>query len=142
MITLNFSDLLEAFEFANFGGSMETEAFVDLDTGAIHYLSNELELEEEPPEDLETSDRYLAVPHKNDLNLGRSLALSFVEEVLPDDYETAAMYFRSRGAYARFKDLLEARGVIEQWYAFERNAVETALRQWCRENGVRLTDQE
>lgn len=31
-----------------------------------------------PAEDLETSDRYIAVPHKNELGLGRDLALSFI----------------------------------------------------------------
>ena len=30
------------------------------------------------PADLETSDRYIAVPHKNELGLGRDLALSFI----------------------------------------------------------------
>ncbi|MGH8602631.1 MAG: hypothetical protein ACREXR_07595, partial [Gammaproteobacteria bacterium] len=91
------------------------------------------------PDNLETSDRYIAVPHKNDLNLGRKLALSFVEQKLPDDYNTVAGFFRNRGAYSRFKDLLESRGVLEKWYLFEASAMETALREWCQENSVPLS---
>lgn len=142
MVTLKFTDLLDAFEFVSFGGSIESDAFINLDTGAIHYLSSDLELEEEIPEDLETSERYLAVPHKTDLNLGRSLALSFVEEASPNDYETTARHFRSQGAYSRFKELLESRGIINQWYEYERNAIEVALKQWCQEHDIQLTGQE
>lgn len=142
MVTLKFTDLLNAFEFVSFGGSIESDAFINLDTGAIYYLSNDLELEEETPEDLETSERYLAIPHKTDLNLGRSLVLSFVEKALPNGYETTAGYFRSQGAYSRFKELLESRGIINQWYEYERNAIEVALKQWCQEHDIQLTGQE
>ncbi|KVZ49700.1 hypothetical protein [Burkholderia ubonensis] len=45
-----------------------------------------------------------------------------------------------RGAYARFKDLLEREGVLEHWYAFEGDSVEKALRRWCAENGLEILD--
>lgn len=110
MVTVQFSELLDAFQFVGTGAPYESSAFVNLDTGAIHCTSSVIELEEKVPENLETSDRYIAVPHKNDLDLGRNLALSFVEQQLPADYKAAADFFRSRGAYSRFKDLLaEAR---------------------------------
>jgi hypothetical protein len=44
-----------------------------------------MESEEDLPDDLETSDRYLAIPHKNDLDLGNNLALRFVEEQFAED---------------------------------------------------------
>ena len=138
MVTVKFSDLLDGFEFANFGNSLEIGAFISLDRGTVHLTSSEVKLNEEVPEDLEISDRYIAIPHKNDLDLGRALALLFIEEALPDDYDTAVSYFRNRGAYSRFKGLLEARGIINQWYEFERNAIESALREWCREHDIQL----
>jgi hypothetical protein len=95
-----------------------------------------LEAEVDLPEDLETSDRYIAVPHKNDLRLGRPLALTFVNQELPNDFDTVAGFFRRRGAYARFKDLLLARGMLERWYDYENRATEEALLAWCEENGV------
>lgn len=38
-------------------------------------MLSDLEDEENLPDDLKTSDRYLAVPHRNDLDLGRRLVL-------------------------------------------------------------------
>ena len=47
--------------------------------------------------------------HKNDLGLGQDLVMSFIEQELPDEFNTVASYFRKNGAYRRFKDLLEER---------------------------------
>ncbi len=138
MITIKFSAVLDAFQFANSGAPFESSAFVNLDTGAMHCTSNLIDLEEDVPDDLETSDRYIALPHKNDLDLGRDLALLFVEQDLPGDLSTVAGFFRSRGAYSRFKDLLATRDALETWYAFEAQATETALRAWCSEHGIQI----
>ncbi|WP_377730458.1 hypothetical protein [Paraburkholderia caffeinitolerans] len=97
-------------------------------------------MDEDILDDLETSDRYLAIPHKNDLDLGRSLALRFVAQELPACYDQVEGFFRRQGAYARFKDLLEREGILELWYAFEAAAGESALRQWCVENGLEILE--
>jgi hypothetical protein len=55
-------------------------------------------VEEDVPDDLETSDRYIAIPHKNDLDLGRRLALRFAAQELPDRYEQAKDFFRRLSA--------------------------------------------
>ena len=138
MVTLNFSELLGGFEFASFGNSLDSCAFIGLERGTIHLTSSELELEEETPEDIDDATKYLPIPHKNDLDLGRALALLFVEETLPKDYDRVLGYFHKRGAYSRFKDLLEMHGIIDQWYEYERTATELALRRWCKENDIRL----
>jgi hypothetical protein len=139
MVSVLLSELLDSFHFANSGAPYESRAFINLDTGSLHWISNTIELEEEPPEDLDASDRYLALPHKNDLDLGRELALSFVEQELPNDYDRAEGFFYSKGAYGRFKTLLESRGVIEKWYAFEAQATEAKLCEWCHEQGIQVS---
>ena len=139
MVAIKYADLLDAFEFVSFGAPFESSAFICADTGAIHWTSDTLELDEEVPDDLETAERYIAIPHKNDLTLGRDLVLSFVDQALPDDHGTVAGFFRSKGAYSRFKQLLESRGVLDAWHLFEANAVEAALRQWCEESGIQLS---
>ena len=48
----------------------------------------------------------------------------------------AKAFFGSRGAYARFKQLLESEGVLEKWSKFEADSVEQALRDWCAENDI------
>jgi len=82
------------------------------------------------------------IPHKNDLDLGSRLALRFAEEELPGQYQIIERFFRSRGAYARFKELLAAHGCLDKWFAFEAAATETALRDWCTENGVEVLGTE
>ncbi len=121
---------------------MEHQAYISIDTGTIHWLSEVSPLEEEMPDDFETSDRYIAVPHKNDLDLGSDLALRFSAEELPGLYDRVEQFFRHRGAYARFKELLASEGCLDKWYAFEAEATERALRNWCIENEIKVVRSE
>jgi hypothetical protein len=112
-VSVNAEELRTTFEFVSFGAPLEHSAFICVDTGKI-YCHSVSAGQEDLPEDLETSDRYIAVPHKNDLGLGRRLALAFVDQELSDEYDTVANYFGRRGAYGRFKALLHARGMLER----------------------------
>ena len=139
MVAVRHDDLSMAFDFVSCAAPMEHSAYISLDTGKVWWTSDSSEaFDEEIPDDLETSDRYLAIPHKSELDLGSHLALRFVAQTLPACYEEAEGFFRRRGAYARFKELLQREGVLERWYSFETDAVEIALRQWCAENGLEL----
>jgi hypothetical protein len=140
MTSVKYSDLFDAYLFVSAGAPSEANAYVDRDTGAIYWVSDLVDLDEAVPDDLETSDRFIAVPHKYDLDLGRDLALAFAARALADQYDTVADFFRGRGAYRRFKDFLHARGLLEQWYAFEGAETEAALRAWCSDEGIELQD--
>jgi len=78
------------------------------------------------------------IPHKNDLDLGQSLVFEFAEQRLTDDLDLVQQIFSWRGAYARFKALLEDRGLLQSWYDFENRREEEALRKWCLQNEVEL----
>lgn len=138
MHSINLDELRNAFEFVSSGPSSQNFAYMCMDTGIIYWKSNVMDLEEEIPADLETSDRYIAVPHKNDLQLGQSLALSFIDQEIPHEYNFVASLFRKRGAYRRFKELLQSVGLLEKWFAFEANASDIALQNWCKENNIEL----
>jgi hypothetical protein len=136
-VTVSADDLRSAMEFVSAGPGLDASAFICLETGKIHWRSEDAGLpEDDLPEDIEDATRYLAVPSQHDLDLGRPLALAFVAEALPDDYDTVAGFFRRRGAYGRFKDLLDARGKLAGWYDFQDQATDEALRAWCAENGI------
>ena len=139
-VLVDFSELMEAYEFASVSGPFDNRAYVDLESGKVYLVSDELELEDELPDDLEESDRYLAVPGKNELDLGRRLVERFVGERLPADVEQVEAFFRRKGAYSRLKVLLADRGVLQQWYEFEQAETRSALRAWCEENGIELAD--
>lgn len=133
----SFNDLLETFELVNAGMPGESEAYLDRESGRTLVISVMGEELDPPPEDLDT-DRYIHLPHKNDLDLGNALVFSFAREFLPDRYEDIREIFRRKGAYRRFKSLLEGQGLLDQWHRYEEQATETALREWCEEIGVSL----
>ena len=140
MATVKYEDLSAAFDFVSFAAPFEHRAFVSLDTGAIHWISDASPIDEDLPDDLETSDRYIAIPHKNDLDLGNTLALRFAEEQLPHRYADVRACFRHRGAYSHFKELLAAEGCLHKWYAFETECTDRALRDWCAANQIEVVD--
>jgi phosphinothricin acetyltransferase len=140
VVTVKYDDLQSAFEFVSASEPMEHSAYISLDTGQVYWVSDALGHEDEDaaPEDVETSDRYIAVPHKKDLDLGRYLVTRFVRQVMPDSEAEVEAIFRRRGAYGRFKGLLDAKGQLEAWYRFEEAAQDEALRAWCAENEIEV----
>ena len=132
-------ELRNAFDFVSAGGPLEHSAYICANTGKIYWTSDTADLEEgDVPPDIHDSDHYIGVPHKNDLGLGRRLALAFAEKECPADYETVVRFFQRRGAYSRFKDLLQTRGLLERWYDFENETTDAALFAWCVENGIEV----
>ncbi len=142
MGAIKYEDLSAAFDFVSFAAPMEHQAYISIDTGTISWILELNPLEEEVPEDLETSDRYIAIPHKNDLDLGSELALRFAAAELPNRYDMVAQFFRHRGAYARFKEFLASEGSLDKCYAFEAESTERALRVWCTANDISVIGNE
>jgi Uncharacterised protein family (UPF0158) len=134
---VSFSDLQLAFEFVSSGGMGENEAYLDRQTGKIYWHSEFGHNDEKLPDDID-DEKYIAIPDRKELDLGKALVLDFAREFLPDNYDEVRQIFNRRGAYRRFKDLLVRRGTLERWYDFSNKAEEAALREWCAENGIDL----
>lgn len=139
---VKFEEIITAFEFANTsGGVAEFRAFLCKESGKIYYQTGGLDTEDfddELPDDLEEGAKYIPLPDKRDLDLGKPLALAFAGEFLPDDFDDVRYFFSKRGAYPKFKALLARRGAIDRWHAFENEATERALRDWCKENEIEI----
>lgn len=135
---INYSDLEMAFLFVSMSPPDEHYAYLNKETGDTYYVS-EFGDGDDLPDDLEENENYISIPHKNDLDLGRNLVFDFVAANLPDAFEKVRSIFSSKGAYARYKDLLEYTGQLEAWYDFENKATEQALRQWCNDNDIEVT---
>jgi GNAT superfamily N-acetyltransferase len=82
--------------------------------------------------------------------LGSTLLADAALRVLKGDTKAFALIVEAdmreldlsrRGAFARFKDLLDRRGVLDQWYDFEAKAEERALRMWCDLNSIDVSDE-
>lgn len=135
-VKVKLDDLLIALEWVSSAGSFQNSAYISKDRGAIYLCSDDYELEDELPEDLDDPSKYIAVPHKNDLDLGTRLAIRYIDEELPNHASTIREIFRKKGAYAKFKALLDREGHLDNWYSYESKAVEKALRAWAEENGI------
>jgi hypothetical protein len=135
---IRFSDVLDLFELVNFGSQFDHEGYICKVSGKTYFHSEFGDNEEELPNDI-TDERYLVIPHKNELNLGINLAFDFIQEYLPKEFEKVRSLFYRKGAYAKFKSLLESSGKIEEWYKFEAKRTEQALREWCAEQDVAIS---
>jgi hypothetical protein len=138
---VSFQEIQDAFEFVSAGGGNEHHAFLCKATGAIHYHSDLSDDFDPLPDDIEDGEKFIPIPDKRELDLGKPLALAFAREFLAEDFDEARWIFGKRGAYAQFKGLLECRGALDHWYAFEAEAEEKALRAWCAENSIEARDE-
>jgi hypothetical protein len=138
---VNLKDIQEAFEFVSAAGGGESEAFLCKQTGRIYCHSELCDDLDILPDDIDDNEKFLQIPDKKELDLGKPLALGFIREFLPDDLDDVRQFFSGKGAYARFKDLLHRRGLLDQWYAFEAKAEERALREWCDLNSIEVSDE-
>jgi len=112
----SFKDILEAFEFVSAGGLGEHQALLCRQSGKVYWDSDFSDDLEELPDDIDDCEKYVSIPDKRELDLGKPLVLDFARQFLPDDFDEVRQIFNRRGAYARFKDLLDRRGALNQWY--------------------------
>ena len=134
---IKFSDIETAFDYVSSASMTEHTAIICKETGEIFFRSDYSD-EDEIPEEIYDREDCIEIPHKNDLDLGRNLVFEFVEQYLHGDFERVRQIFRKRGAYGRYKDLLEDRGFLKKWYDFENTRQTETLREWCEENKIKL----
>ncbi len=134
---VKFDDLELALEFVSGDPCFEHNAFLCKDSGELFYDSDASE--DELPEDVYENDKYIEIPSKLDLDLGKRLVLKFVRQYLSDDIETVIEIFRSRGAYSRFKSFLCDRKALDKWYKYEQEAQKTELLNWCADNDIDIS---
>jgi hypothetical protein len=135
-VSVDLDDLLAAYEWVSAGevATLDAEAYINRRTGQIHLCGEGVD--EEAPQGIDDGSLYIAVPHPSEFDLGRSLALTFVDENLPRSSDTVREYFHRRGAYQRFKALLAQAGQLDAWHRYEQAATEVALKEWCAENDL------
>jgi hypothetical protein len=133
-----YREIEAAFAFVCAGRLSSHQAFLDRQTGRVLLRS-----EQDAPGAIPapTADgRFLALPGRVELHLGKSLVVSFVKERRPAALAEVYGMFCSRNAYVRFGEFLERAGLRGEWERHERDATERALRAWCREAGIALAD--
>ena len=139
LASVALDDLLQALDWVSDLSSTDNMAFVCRESGRVFMTSEEdfgVELEPDLPLDIDDETKYAIVPTRQDLRLGKRLAVRFVQISLPARLEETYTMFAARGAYARFKDMLESEQALDAWYAFEAEAVERSLREWAESEAL------
>lgn len=134
-MAISFTDIEDAFFFVSMDQQYMHNAYLCKETGEMFYTSEIGDLDE-LPEDIDDPEKYIAIPHKNELDLGKTLVIEFTSTYLPEELKKVYSIFRHRGAYSRYKDLLESKGALEDWYKFENERQKVALKEWCKENNI------
>ena len=135
-MAISFEDIENAFMYVSMDQKYMNNAYLCKETGQFFYTS-EMYDSEEIPEDIDDPDKYITIPHQNDLELGKSLVFEFAAKYLPEEIDQIDSIFHRRGAYSRYKDFLDRKGFLEKWYIFEDERQDTALKQWCTENNIK-----
>ncbi|MFW8602451.1 transglutaminase-like domain-containing protein [Desulfobacterota bacterium M19] len=133
---INYSDIEDAFMFVSSGYPCEHTAYISRYTGVIYYHSEYGDFDE-LPEDID-DPQYISIPHKTELNLGKRLVLKFAYKYLGDKADEVESFFRRKGAYAKFKSLLERLGKLELWYKYEESAQRKLLTEWLEDNNIKI----
>lgn len=138
--TVKLDDLEEALWFVGAGELSGASAWVCRATGEVLWHSDAVDDLGPLPPDIDDAARYVAVPDRHTLGLGKPLALAFARTQLPACYEQVRAIFAHRGAYARFKDLLERHHCLDAWHRWEAEQAREALRAWCADSGLTPVD--
>jgi hypothetical protein len=135
-MNFEYRKIEEAYEFVSAGEVFAHSALLDTATGAVLLQTESGELDEFPAEI--DRDRYLPIPNRIELQLGKRLVIAFVAAHLPAALTEVREMFGSRGAYTRFKELLAVNNLFDAWYEYEGKETERALREWCAGAGITL----
>jgi hypothetical protein len=134
--------------------------FLDRETGEVVMVSDEaLSLAETEPEAIdllpdwqqeeakvavliETTDRYLALPDRVDVNEW-DIMNEFSRQVKQEDIRSKLLRaVQGNHAFRRFKDVIADHNMWDEWNPFRREAFAEILREWCEENDIIPTVRE
>jgi hypothetical protein len=137
-MVVNFQDILDAVDAISAGQLGENSAWLCRQSGRIYFQFEMNDTPEELPDDIDDSEKYIPIPDKRELGLGRSLVLAFAGEFMPDDFVKVRQIFSRPGAHARFNDLLEHRKMRQRWFEYRDKAEIEAVRAWCADNSIEV----
>ncbi|ABQ24816.1 UPF0158 family protein [Geotalea uraniireducens] len=132
---MTYSSIEDAFLFVSSAAPFEHSAVVHRITGETFFASAYSD-DFDFPDDVDDNDDYIAIPHRNDLDLGKHLVMEFVRSHCPELTNRVIAVFSRRGAYGNYKGLLSEKDLLDKWHAFENARTREALLEWCEGNGL------
>jgi hypothetical protein len=85
---------------------------------------------------LENQDDYLSLPEKYDFNEYRIIEKFIARVIIPKQSEMLSQSIHGKGAFRRFKAMLENLGLVDEWYKYRGQKLRDFVEFWCRENKI------
>jgi hypothetical protein len=135
-IKIDMGEVLYALENSDY----ETSYFLDLDTGHLELIQENLDLPEqdEVKKKIDSQpDRYEKVPEAEPRD-GYQDMLEFTETLTDNRLrELLLVALNGRGAFRRFKDVLFSHPAErERWFSFKNERMEERAKEWLNDIGV------
>jgi len=102
--------------------SDSAEWYCEAVASAKHYLDNQ--------------DDYLSLPEKYDFNEYRIIEKFIARVVIPNQSEILSQSIYGKGAFRRFKTVLEKLGLVDEWYKYRGQKLREFVEFWCKENKI------
>ncbi|MCM3870926.1 MAG: UPF0158 family protein [Pyrinomonadaceae bacterium] len=149
-LSVKLNDVIEALEMA---GDEHTH-YLDKRTGEIVMITNEeMEAAEEDEliseypdwqresilkarELIDSDESFIALPDKFDIHeykIMEDFCLAFEDRRVGEDLHRL---IKGSGAFRRFKDAINSKGVEESWYQFRQTEFERIAMEWLEEEGI------
>ncbi len=140
MLAITLAQLEFGMRFYN--DELDMCAYVNKDSGTLYFHDGQQSTDkrETSPEDLYDNPAWIAIPSQQGLDLGKALFIEFIVEYCPEKSDLLFQRLRKHGGYRAVKDDFERQGLLEQFYQFEDNMTQQALRHWAEDEGLLLED--
>ena len=131
---ISIDEIVDALEMVD----ETSQAFYNADTGEIEWLGDFMDGEEydELVERIEFGN-YISLPSKYDIN-EYSIMEDFIYSLPTGEVQSKLQRaIKGKGAFRRFKDVVNYLGIVKDWYSFRDGAYRSIAVQWCREHGLK-----
>ena len=85
---------------------------------------------------LENQNDYLPLPDKYDFNEYRIIEKFIARVVIPKQLQMLSQSIQGKGAFRRFKAVLEKLGLVDEWYKYRGQKLREFVEFWCKENKI------
>jgi hypothetical protein len=130
-----YATIDDAFHYVSDAPPGARQAMVHRPTGQV-FLASAVAGFDERPAGAETDPDYVRVPHRQELDPGKALAVEFIRSHCPAELPRVEAVFARSGGFRNFKELLRRRQLLESWLVFEEQRITALFRQWAAAQGL------
>ena len=131
---VKLQDIIDAMDMTD----RYSENFLDAKTGEIEYINDMVMGQTEKDEIYDRLDEhgFYRLPTSFDIrdyDIMEDFIAGMPEGIRGRMYDA----IQGRGAFRRFKDMINDMGIEQTWYDFQNDAYRRKAARWCEENGIK-----